>query len=47
MYEEKTEIKIEENKDENLEENNDNLFVNIENVDKMPIINNQENNDLN
>ena len=47
MYEEETEIKIEENKNENLEENNDKPFVNIENVDKMPIINNQESKDLN
>ena len=47
MYEEETEIKIEENKNENLEENNDKPFVNIENVDKMPIINEQENKDLN
>ena len=47
MYEEETEIKIEENKNENLEENNDKPFVNLEDVDKMPIINEQENKDLN
>ena len=47
MYEEETEIKIEENKNENLEENNDKPFVNLENVDKMPIINSQESKDLN
>ena len=47
MYEEETEIKIEENKNENLEENNEKPFVNLEDVDKMPIINEQENKDLN
>ena len=47
MYEEETEIKIEENKNENLEENNDKPFVNMDNIDNMPILNNQENKELN
>ena len=47
MSEEKQEIKEVENKNENLEENNDKPFVNMDNIDNMPILNNQENKELN
>ena len=47
MSEEKQEIKEVENKNENLEENNDKPFVNMDNIDNMPILDNQENKELN
>ena len=47
MSEEKQEIKEVENKNENLEENNDKPFVNMDNIDNMPILDNQENKEIN
>ena len=46
MNEEEVEINIDETKNENLGENNDKPFVNINNIDNIPSLNKEENKEL-